>query len=228
MSDVKSFITSLKHHPARDSVFNPWWQMDEVHDAEKSAPKIRRHQLQNYLQQRLGVADTLLLGEALGYQGGHFSGIAMTSERLLLGHLAKSGVLPEHVFNIAPKRTSKVDIKPLGFVEPTASIVWKFLIEKQINPFRIVIWNAFPWHPYKKKDGYLSNRTPHDEELQCGEKHLRNLIQIFNFRNIIAVGEKSHQLLNGMKIPNVKVRHPANGGAGLFREQMKKIITPLQ
>lgn len=225
MSDIQSFITALKHHPNTNTVFNPWWQIDEHHDAEDTAPKIRRRQLTDYLTQRLGKADTLLLGEALGYQGGHFSGIAMTSERLLLGHLKQHGVLPEHVLQISPARTSKESVKPLGFVEPTASIVWKFLIENRINPFRIVIWNAFPWHPYKKQEGYLSNRTPHDDELQRGEKHLRHLIEIFKFTNIIAVGEKSHQLLNAMKISNVKVRHPANGGAGLFREQMKKIIT---
>src|SRR5947207_13804250 len=81
---VEKFVQLLKKSPS-GTVFNPWWQVDEQNDIGPSAPAIRRKQLRAYLQKRLRKAQLALIGEAVGYRGGHFSGIPMTSERLLLG-----------------------------------------------------------------------------------------------------------------------------------------------
>ena len=58
--------------------FNPWGESDPLHDCDQQGPQIRRRQLQQYLGERHGSGKTLLLAEAIGYQGGHFSGIPMT------------------------------------------------------------------------------------------------------------------------------------------------------
>lgn len=64
-----------------------------------------------------------------------------------------------------------------------------------------VLWNIFPFHPYKKEQGKLSNRPPRTQEL--------------------LVEKAASQLGKGYP----KVRHPANGGATLFREQMSKLVS---
>jgi len=168
MKDVDSFIASLRNAP-EGNIFNPWWQRDEQHDDYSNSPEIRRNHLKFYLQERLGRCRYLLVGEALGYQGGHFSGIAMTSERMLLGQLRNKGIEPEHIFTtIGPMRTSREDVRKDGFSEPTATIVWGHLLSAGIDPYTFTIWNALPWHPYHAGKGMLSNRTPVDREFEAG------------------------------------------------------------
>ena len=220
----ESFVASLSHYRG-EAVFNPWKDVDREHDQDTLGPEIRRRQLLGYLQERIGVADTLLCAEAIGYQGGHFSGIPMTSERLLLGGLQHKNLDPKMVFQtLLPQRTSRKDLKPQGFTEPTATIVWGFLAEQGIDPRRVVLWNAFPWHPYHPDMGLLSNRTPKDAELAAGHQMLMELLKLGQFKQVVAIGEKSALQLQQLGITAVKVRHPANGGAGKFRTQMSALL----
>ena len=220
----ESFVASLSHYQG-EAVFNPWRDVDQEHDQDTRGPEIRRQQLLSYLQERIGVADTLLCAEAIGYQGGHFSGIPMTSERLLLGGLQHKNLFPEMVFQtLLPQRTSRKDLKPQGFTEPTATIVWGFLAAQGIDPRRVVLWNAFPWHPYHPDKGLLSNRTPKDAELAAGHQMLMELLKLGQFKQVVAIGEKSALQLQQLGITAVKVRHPANGGAGKFRTQMSALL----
>jgi len=222
---IDSFILSLKNHPKRNGVFNPWWDTDSENDIDNQGPIVRRQQLRQYLIERIGKVKILLVGEAIGYQGGHFTGIPMTSERVLLGGHIKKGIFPEHVFTgITRKRTSKRELKPLGFSEPTGTIVWGHLINSGINPRDVILWNAFPWHPYNLDLGILSNRTPSQKEFQACSKILTELIKVSRVNNIVAVGEKACLQLNRLGIKSKKVRHPANGGAKKFREQLSLIL----
>lgn len=220
----EQFVASLSHYQGA-AVFNPWKDVDFQHDQGDRGPEIRRRQLLNYLQERIGIADILLCAEAIGYQGGHFSGIPMTSERLLLGGLQHKNLHPEMVFkNISPQRTSRLDLMPQGFTEPTATIVWGFLVDHGIDPRRVVLWNAFPWHPYHLDKGMLSNRTPKDTELAVGHQMLKQLLKLGQFKQTVAIGEKSALQLQQLGIAAIKVRHPANGGAGKFRTQMCDLL----
>ena len=220
----EQFVASLSAYRAAD-VFNPWGEVDAEHDIDDQGPQVRRRQLQKYLQERIGTAPTLLLAEAIGYQGGHFSGIPMTSERLLLGGLQHKGLSVEMVFRgLAAQRTSSVQLKPQGFTEPTATIVWGFIAEQGIDPRSIVLWNAFPWHPYQPQKGLLSNRTPKDDELVAGHQVLRQMLALGKFSRIVAVGEKAALQLQGLGVVTAKVRHPANGGAGKFRAQLFELL----
>ena len=62
-------------------VFNPWRDRDPGTDAVPDAAAARLARLRAHLDTQ---PEWLLLGEAAGYQGAHVSGIAFTSERLLL------------------------------------------------------------------------------------------------------------------------------------------------
>lgn len=222
---VSDFIKNLREVPSKN-LFNPWFESDPENDISPDAPKIRRAQFEAYLTERTGRAKYLFIAEALGYQGGHFSGIAMTSERILLGYQqAKYGIKSSHIFkSIDPARTSKPSVNAKGMSEPTATIMWGALIELGIHPYDVVLWNAVPWHPYNPEKGLLSNRTPLQSELETGLLHLRSFLKLFPGTRLVAVGRKCEESLRTLDVDFTGVRHPANGGAPKFRRQVKELV----
>src|SRR5207248_3123231 len=112
---VEKFVQLLKKSPS-DAVFNPWWEVDKENDIGRNAPAVRRNQLRAYLQKRLRMAHLALIGEAVGYRGGLFTGIPMTSEQLLLWRSKKVCLNSNDFFSdINPRRTSKPEKCPIGF-----------------------------------------------------------------------------------------------------------------
>ena len=145
----------------------------------------------------------------------------MTSERILLGnHVVK----PELVFPETPgRRTSRPESMPLGFNEMTASVVWGTISDSGYDPRQFAIWNAYPWHPYQEskiaEKGMLTNRTPKPAELRIGMPFLKEFLRICNPTHVFAVGDKSLTTLKALGLPNKALRHPAFGGANIFRNQ---------
>jgi hypothetical protein len=221
---VEKFIRLLKKPPP-SAVFNPWWQVDKQNDIGPNAPGIRRKQLRAYFCERFGNARLAVIGEAVGYRGGHFSGIAMTSERLLLG-LSKKVRLKSNDFfsDIPPRRTSKTEKCPDGFSEPTATIVWGTLLRLGLKPDQFVLWNAFPWHSFDRRRGMLSNRKPKKSEQAAGLPVLKSFLNLFPCDEIIALGKVAAAQLQQLGVNAHCVRHPASGGAKLFRQQIARIL----
>src|SRR6266581_3114638 len=221
---VEKFIRLLKKSPP-GAVFNPWWEVDEQNDIGRNAPAIRRHQLGAYLQKRLGKAKLAVIGEAVGYRGGHFSGIPMTSERLLLGRSEKVPMRSNDFFSdINPRRTSKPEKCPDGFSEPTATIVWGAFLRLGLKPDQFVLWNAFPWHSFDPRRGMLSNRTPKRSEQVAGLPVLEAFLELFSCDQVVALGKIAAAQLEELNVNAHCVRHPASGGARLFRHQIAEIV----
>jgi hypothetical protein len=139
---VDRFIDALQCFPARSLVFNPWAGYDADNDSSPRNAEVRASQLRRYLTERVKQARKVLMAEAPGFQGCHFTGIPMTSERILLGHCRHHDIYPADVLDGEVARTSKAS-KGGGFAEPTATIVWKSLKQAKANPREVVMWNAF-------------------------------------------------------------------------------------
>lgn len=192
-----------------DGLFNPW--RDHCpHDAVGNGPAEKLKRLALHLDCN---PEFILAGEAPGYQGCRYSGIAFTSERLL-----GEGVIPR-----IPALNYRLSDRRLPFSEPSATIVWKTLYRLGIAD-RTLLWNAMQLHPYRP-DKLWSNRTPTPNEIKLGEPALRILIATFPSTRIVAVGKKSEGLLREMGIPIAgSVRHPANGGATDFAAGLKELM----
>ncbi|RKW67992.1 MAG: uracil-DNA glycosylase, partial [Veillonella sp.] len=71
----------------------------------------------------------------------------------------------------------------------------------------------------------LTNRTPTKQELDLGWTYTKQLLDLFPQAQIIGVGQKASLTLSDYGI-NVQatLRHPANGGAGLYKQQFQAFI----
>jgi len=223
-ADIRNLVDLLDTKPSGNS-FNPWTEIDKENDIGPGAPEIRREQLIHYLEARVHRARFCLIGEALSFQGGHFTGIPMTSERILLGFQGKKGVHPEDVLHgLTPRRTSTPEIMPEGFNEPTATIVWGSLLKAGFKGTDVVFWNAFPWHPFESAKGILSNRRPTRGELSCGFEIMETFLGLFPNTKTIAMGKVAASSVERLKRDFDSVRHPAYGGENEFRRQFFGLV----
>lgn len=190
-------------------LFNPWRDRCP-HDAAGNGPAEKLARLARHLDCE---PEFILTGEAPGYQGCRYSGIAFTSERLL-----GEGAIPR-----IPASPGRLSTRRLPFSEPSATIVWKTLYRLGIAE-RTILWNAMQLHPHRP-DEFWSNRTPVPEEISLGEPALRMLVEAFPNAKIVAVGKKAEGLLGemGVKVAGA-VRHPANGGATEFANGLQALI----
>ena len=142
----------------------------------------------------------------------------MTSERMLLGK--QQDILS----GIKPRRASKASVRPNGFSEPTATIVWGALLKIGALPDEFVLWNAFPWHSFDPRRGLLSNRAPNKSEQLFGRPVLKAFLELFRSEQIVALGKIAAAQLKQLDLNAHCVRHPASGGAKRFRQQIARIV----
>jgi hypothetical protein len=171
-------------------------------DDVPGAAATRLENLRAYLAERPG-ADVVCLGEAGGYQGMRWSGIAFTSERDLL----RWG---------APYRTT---CAARTWSEPSGTIVHKVLAELGAE-HRVILWNTVPTHPHRPGEP-LSNRRPTIAEVEAGAPFAMRVVELVRPRIVVAVGRIAESVLPA---GTTYVRHPANAGGPAFREGMRAIL----
>src|SRR5205814_7217484 len=103
---------------------------DSGKDDLPDAPAIRLANLGLYLEERR-EADVLAVGEAAGYQGMRWSGIAFTSEFDLLR------------WGEPYRRSSR---RPRPWKEPSGTVVHGVLDEIDAER-QVILWNTVPTHP---------------------------------------------------------------------------------
>jgi hypothetical protein len=166
------------------------------------AAAIRLANLRRYLDER-PEADVIAVGEAAGYQGMRWSGIAFTSEFDLLR------------WGDPYRRSSR---RPRPWKEPSGTIVHGVLDELGAER-RVILWNTVPTHPHVPGKP-LSNRRPTQSEIAAGRVFADRLVAIVRPRILIGVGR-----IACAAVPNAQyVRHPAQSGATAFRVGMRSLL----
>lgn len=202
------FWTRLREFRS-DNVFNPWVDSDPL-DVSSFGAEARIVRLAAHLDRD---PKYLLIGEAPGYRGCHFSGVPFTCEKQLCdGTVPRIGVC------------GRITTRKLPWSEGSATVIWGTLHELDIAE-RTVMWNAFFAHPHLPGAPY-SNRAPTRDELLCGMDILAMVVEAFPGATRIAVGKTAATTLKNLNFRiDHEVRHPSMGGANLFRAQMRELAT---
>lgn len=188
------------------NVFNPYREVCAVADHSDS-PAIRRQNLAHFLGavETVGV-HSIWLGRDLGYRGGRRTGIPLTDEfhlQLLAETYCIDGIA---------KATNGMDLQK----ERTATEVWKIL---SIIRQPIVLWNAFPFHPFEDNQP-LTNRPHSVKEFELCHDILISLIEWLQPGVIITLGADAERAVTRLGLSCERVRHPSYGGHVQFARQM--------
>jgi uracil-DNA glycosylase len=196
--------------PSSPTLFNPW--RDHCADCEPcNDPDAKLARLAVHLKCGPGF---ILCGEAPSHRGCKHSGIAFTSECLLM-----SGAIPR-----MPPMSHRLTTKKHPYKERSATIVWKALYNLGIEK-RTILWNALPIHPHEPGNEQ-SNRTPLPAEVdEFGKPALQMLVKEFPSATVVAIGKTAERLLDKMGIAYTPVRHPAaRNGATEFTQGLKSLV----
>jgi len=178
---------------------------------------IRRDNLRIYLEtMRDRMPETLMVMEAPGYRGCRLTGVPVTSRKVMLEGVPELGIFGEDngFRNVDDDGFERV------YGEQSATIVWGTLADLGVVPF---IWNTFPFHPHKKGKP-LTNRKPRKPETRLGGDILKQVIDLWNFQQIIAIGNVAFDTMTEFEIECVKVRHPAQGGKNDFVAGLTQLL----
>ncbi|OEI70135.1 uracil-DNA glycosylase [Curtobacterium sp. ER1/6] len=180
---------------------------EALYDPGTPDGRLRRANLAAYLEHVGTTADTLLVAEAPGWRGMTNTGVPFTSMRELdaLGFPVQAPPAPT-----APWEAS-------SRVVHAALSDWS-------GPLPLA-WAIFPHHPFVAPDR-LTNRTPRPAEVRDGAPVALALLRTLEADRavrVVAVGRKAQGALALAGIEAEAVRHPAQGGAAQFTEQVRAL-----
>ena len=194
-------------------IFNPYSERCPWFD-EHDAAAIRSENLRCLLVAAadLGV-DAIWFGQELGHKGGRRTGIPLSDDT----RLAVWGDL----FGVRLRRATH----GRAFREHTAGYVAQAL--QGLGGHRVLGWNAFPLHTHKPGRPF-SNRAHNRHEAEVGAPFARELVVRMQPKRLVAIGQSAASLLQALDlgVPVTVVRHPSNGGARSFLEQIPVASRP--
>lgn len=177
---------------------------EALYDVGSAGGRLRRENLGRYLAAVGPGADMLLVAEAPGWRGMTNTGIPFTSMR----ELGSESLVP-------PEPTAPWEAS--SRVVHAALEGWRGALP--------VAWAIFPHHPFVAPDR-LTNRTPRPAEVRSGAPVALALLDALGGVDrvrVVAVGRKAQGALALAGIEAVAVRHPAQGGAKQFTEQLRAL-----
>lgn len=164
------------------------------------------------LRRYLGMphASVLLLGEAPGWRGMTVTGVPFVSAREVEADVVPGLELPA---------------EPQAPWEASSRVVWATLKDWR-GPLPLS-WPVYPLHPFAAGNPH-TNRTPRPAEVRGGAPVALELIRALDIETVVAVGRKAQGAIAAAGLEAPAIRHPAQGGAALFAEQLIELNRALE
>lgn len=184
---------------------------ERLYDEATEAGARRRRNLTRYLRlARGGGEDRILVGEAPGWRGMTVTGVPFYSVR-------EAETRPGLLSGSPDGDGMELPPDPAALWEASARDVWQVLARRR-GPLPLS-WPIYPHHPHEPGRPH-TNRTPRAAEVRAGTEVTLALIEAFGGPDLIAVGRKAQGALAAAGLDAPVVRHPAQGGARLFADQL--------
>jgi hypothetical protein len=185
-----------------------------LYDEATPGGALRRRNLLRYLTLLQNAGSGLLLvGEAPGWRGATITGVPFMSLRELQ-------VRPGLLTGAADGDGFELPCDPAALWEASSRVVWQTL-EGWNGPLP-ASWPVYPHHPFVPGLPH-SNRTPRPAEVRAGVPVVLELIKELGEPRVVAVGRKAQGALAANGVVAEAVRHPAQGGATLFEQQVRAL-----
>ncbi|WP_329133757.1 uracil-DNA glycosylase [Streptomyces sp. NBC_01476] len=202
-ADLHRFLETVRALPAPPDA-------EALYGPQDPGP-LRSRNLLHYLELMREIAPkVLLVAEAPGYRGMTVTGVPFMSVRQLTTRPGPLTGRPEG-------DGFEVPADPAAQWEASSAAVWGALAGWRGR--KPLLWGIYPHHPYVPGDP-LTNRTPRAAEVAAGAPVALALAAVYGITSLVAVGRKAQGALAAAGIDAPAVRHPAQGGARIFTEQL--------
>ncbi len=210
MSSIERFVDSLSRTDTAPTLFNPFNQLCPIHD-RRDAQLIRQRNLSKLLHAHQQLNTSMLwVFEAPSYLGARRSGAPFVNEDMFTEVEECLGM--EASFEKATTGEAATAL--------TTRLTWNLARDLDLKP---LIWEALPFHPHYS-GAPLTNRRPTSAEVGLYKHFLLELLNIFSPDQVFAVGRVAERALQSCGVQAAYIRHPAQGGAAQFRQQMWSYI----
>jgi hypothetical protein len=189
-----------------------------LYDWRTDGGGLRRANLLRYLELLAErEPSTMVIGEAPGYRGTTVTGIPFTSIRQLQTR-------PGLITRADAGDGFRMPDTPSALWEASSGAMWQALSLAPDGALPL-LWSAYPNHPHDRGNP-LTNRKPRPAEVALGAPIALELGRLFGIRNFVAVGRTAEAALGKAGLTVTAVRHPSQGGARIFADQMRELLAP--
>lgn len=209
MDATEAIVDAIQRIPSQPNLFNHY-ESYEAGREDADAPKLRRQNLQLYLQSFVERPSTdLWIAEAPSRYGARWSGVPFTHQGKLNEMAGMLGL---------PKSFAVPAKSPESGASRTSAAIWEIL-PKPV-PF---LWNVVMLHPFQLKNGRIRNAASTREHHELCRESLALILDAFRPRRIIAIGGVSAKALGRMGVTATQVAHPGRNRHHLFWADMTKL-----
>ena len=198
--------------------------MVNIYDDAHDPGGWRKKRLRRFLEiPRDGHPLVLFVGISPGKNGAAVSGVGFSSKKTF------SDTSDPRLVSVG-EVTKWVSIGggAVADTEPTATHFWKVVGPAFAGIPLPVTWNAVPFWTYETKNRVAENRSKLlPNEVAEGKPFLAEILDMFKFNKVVAVGGEPSRLLHQVRVKHIKVRHPSYGGASDFSKGVNGALREL-
>lgn len=199
LATVNNLVKKLATHITEKNAFNPYNQLSKATD-DRTAPGIRQQNLRLYLESHEKLKTKVIWAYLFPtYEEAKRSGVPMGNSNTFRQI--------EEILNTDRKFEKATKIKRIPNSSSMSEILWNTAEEIGINP---IIWPVIPFYLHNP-GARKTKRKPKADEVEMYGEYFKLILEIYQPKNILAIGKDTKNALDQLKIKSKYIQHPRRG-----------------